>query len=271
MAEGYVGAVFDVDGVLVDSPHEVAWRESLQDLSSSSEWAEVLGHSRYRPESFTSDVYQAVMSGKPRRAGAVAVLHYFGVPDADRLADVYGERKQARLVELIDEGSFQAFPDAVRFALRLQQAGIRIAAASSSKNARRFLERISVGAVARELGIGHDQVAEDATMLSILDADVSGRDFPRGKPDPAIFLAAAQELGYRPERCFVVEDAASGIEAARAGHMGALAISRANDEEGLAAAGADLVVKSLDLVDLVALAEGRLGTVPAARARPGAS
>ena len=93
------------------------------------------------------------MSGKPRRAGAVAVLQYFGVTDADRLADVYGERKQARLVELIDEGSFHAFPDAVRFALRLKQGGIRIAAASSSKNARRFLERISVGAVAGELGL----------------------------------------------------------------------------------------------------------------------
>ncbi len=271
MAERYLGAVFDVDGVLVDSPHEVAWRESLEDLSTSPQWADVLGRSRYRPESFTSEVYQAVMSGKPRRAGAVAVLQYFGVTDADRLADIYGERKQARLVELIDEGSFHAFPDAVRFALRLKQGGIRIAAASSSKNARRFLERISVGAVAGELGLTRDQVAEDATMLSILDGDVSGRDFPRGKPDPMIFLAAAEELGYRPERGFVIEDAASGIEAARAGRMGALAISRADDEERLVAAGADPVVKSLDLVDLGVLAEGMLGTVPAERAQPGGS
>ena len=180
---GLSGAVFDVDGVLVDSPRGGLARV-VEALSTSPEWADVLGRSRYRPESFTSQVYQAVMSGKPRRAGAMAVLQYFGVTDADRLADVYGERKQARLVELIDEGSFHAFPDAVRFALCLQQDSIRIAAASSSKNARRFLERIPVGAAAVELGFGHDRLSRGRDDALDPRRRCQRADFPRGKPDP---------------------------------------------------------------------------------------
>ena len=102
-------------------------------------------------------------------------------------------------------------------------------------------------------------VAEpDLTLLDLLDADVSGRDLPRGKPDPMIFMVAAEELGATPERCFVVEDAAAGVQAAKAGRMHALGVARLGDEELLASAGADLVVRSLDEVSRPALAEGRL-------------
>jgi beta-phosphoglucomutase-like phosphatase (HAD superfamily) len=87
---------------------------------------------------------------------------------------------------------------------------------------------------------------------------VSGRDFEQGKPHPEIFLTAADELGLSPEDCFVVEDAANGVQAAKAGNMAALGLARADDEELLAAANADLVVTSLDDVSLDALAEGRL-------------
>ena len=66
---------------------------------------------------------------------------------------------------------------------------------------------------------------------------------------PEIFLIAAQELGVAPANCLVVEDAPAGIEAARAGGMMALGIARLGDEALLRAAGADLVVTSLDDVD----------------------
>jgi beta-phosphoglucomutase len=59
----------------------------------------------------------------------------------------------------------------------------------------------------------------------------------------------------------VVEDAANGIQAAKAGNMAALGIARADDEEALAEAGADLVVTSLDQVSVEALSEGRLEEV----------
>jgi hypothetical protein len=68
-----------------------------------------------------------------------------------------------------------------------------------------------------------------------------------------------QELGLGPRECFVVEDAAAGVEAAKAGKMAALGVARADDAELLGAAAADLVVTTLDEVDLDRLSEGRLG------------
>src|SRR5215207_8878305 len=257
---GFRGAIFDVDGVLVDSPHEQAWREGLHQLMEN-EWSDIQGQTSYAPEKFTPEVYQRVMSGKPRYAGAQAALEHFGVPDAERRALEYGDRKQVMIVELIEASQFHAYPDALRFVLAVKDAGLRIAAASSSKNANAFLERIRLDEFAREDGLSYDFVRPGYTLLDTLDANVSGRDFAEGKPHPEIFLTAAGELGVSPEDCFVVEDAANGVQAAKAGNMAALGLARADDEELLAAANADLVVTTLDDVSLDALAQGRLEQV----------
>jgi beta-phosphoglucomutase-like phosphatase (HAD superfamily) len=251
------GAIFDVDGVLVDSPHERAWREALRKLMEN-EWSDIRTQTSYSPEKFSPEVYQRVMSGKPRYAGAQAALEYFGVPDPEQRAREYGDRKQTMIVELIEASQFQAYPDALRFVLAVKDAGILIAAASSSKNANAFLERIRIDEFAREEGLSYDIVRPGYTLLDILDANVSGRDFKQGKPHPEIFLTAAEELEVPPEESFVVEDAANGVQAAKAGDMAALGLARADDEDLLADAGADLVVTSLDDVSLAALAEGRL-------------
>jgi beta-phosphoglucomutase len=87
---------------------------------------------------------------------------------------------------------------------------------------------------------------------------VSGRDFAHGKPHPEMFLTAAHELGAAPEDSIVIEDAPAGVQAAKAGDMAAIGIARANDAELLAAARADIVVTTLDDVDLSALANARL-------------
>jgi beta-phosphoglucomutase len=251
------GAIFDVDGVLVDSPHEQAWREGLQQLMGN-EWGDVRDQTSYAPEKFTPEVYQRVMSGKPRYAGARAVLEHFGVPEPEERAREYGDRKQVMIVELIEAGRFHAYPDALRFVLAIKDAGLRIAAASSSKNANAFLERIRLDEFAREEDLSYDFVRPGYTLLDTLDANVSGWDFEQGKPHPEIFLTAADEAGLSPEEAFVVEDAANGVQAAKAGNMAALGLARADDEELLADANADLVVTSLDDVSLDALAEGRL-------------
>jgi len=65
----FQGAIFDVDGVLVDSPHEKAWRESLRELMEG-EWSDIRDRAAWSPEAFTSQVYQVEMSGKPRLSGA---------------------------------------------------------------------------------------------------------------------------------------------------------------------------------------------------------
>jgi beta-phosphoglucomutase-like phosphatase (HAD superfamily) len=97
-----------------------------------------------------------------------------------------------------------------------------------------------------------------STLLDFFDANVNGRDFKHGKPDPEMFLTAAGELRVPPERAFVLEDAAAGVQAAKAGEMGAIGIARANDAELLGNAGADVVVITLDDIDLAELGAGRL-------------
>jgi beta-phosphoglucomutase-like phosphatase (HAD superfamily) len=254
---GFRGAIFDVDGVLVDSPHELAWREAFR-AQMEGEWSDIRDQTRWTPECFTPAVYQEVMAGKPRMEGARAAMEYFGVPDIDARIQQYADGKQKQVIELIEQGRFMAFPDALRFILAVKSAGIPVAAASSSKNAKLFLERIRLDLFAAEQRIDCDFIREGMTLAELFDADISGRDFPKGKPDPTIFLTAAKELGVDPGHCFVTEDAGSGIQAAKAAGMAGLGVSRLDDRDLLEAAGADLVVTTLDDVSRRALLEGAL-------------
>src|SRR5215218_6302088 len=251
------GAIFDVDGVLVDSPHELAWREAFRALMEG-EWRDIRDQTSYSPERFTPAVYQQVMAGMPRMAGARAAMEHFRVPDIDARVKQYAAGKQEYVVRLIEEGRFMAFPDALRFILAVKGMGIRVAAASSSKNAKLFLERIRLDTFAAEQRLDYSFIHDGMTLQQLFDADISGRDFPRGKPDPMIFLTAAAELGLSPEACFVVEDATSGVQAAKAGGMAAIGVARLGDQDLLAEANADLVVTTLDDVSLRALAAGQL-------------
>jgi beta-phosphoglucomutase-like phosphatase (HAD superfamily) len=265
-AAGFEGAIFDVDGVLVDSPHEKAWRESLRQLMES-EWSDIRDRTTWSPEAFTPRVYEEQMSGKPRLAGARAALEYFHVPDDEeehRLLQ-YAERKQEMVVQLIEAGDFTAYPDALRFIIAVKDGGLRVAAASSSKNADLFLRQIRLDTFAKEHGISSTTVRPGLTLLDYFDVDVSGRDFAHGKPDPEMFLTAAHELHVEPDHAIVMEDAAAGVQAAKAGRMGAIGIARKDDAELLAAARADIVVPTLDDVDMAALAQGRLATTDAAK------
>ena len=255
----FQGAIFDVDGVLVDSPHEKAWRESLRELMESG-WRDIRDQTTWSPDAFTPHVYQQYVSGKPRMAGARAALDYFHVPDADKRVAEYAQRKQEMVVRLIEAGDFTAYPDALRFVIAAKDAGLRIADASSSKNAGLFLRKIRLDTFAAEHGISSPTLRPGLTLLDYFDADVSGRDFAHGKPDPEIFLTAAHELGVEPRHAMVIEDASAGVQAAKAGDMAAIGIARADDTDLLAAAGADLVVTTLDDVDTTALAGGRLAT-----------
>ena len=239
----FSGAIFDVDGVLVDTPHERSWRETLQELMEGP-WSDVRDQTAWSPEAFTPQVYQRVVSGKPRMSGALAALEHFEVPDAQVRVQEYADRKQAMVVKLIEAGEFTAYPDALRFIVAVKESGVEVAAASSSKNAGLFLRQI--------------RLRPGQTLVDFFDADVSGRDFAQGKPHPEMFVTAARELGHPPHECFVIEDAVSGVQAAKAGGMSALGLARADDYDLLAAAHPDLVVTTLDWVDLEALREGRL-------------
>ena len=224
------GAIFDVDGILLASPHERAWREALSGFAE--------------PGRFTTAMYQANVAGKPRIDGARAALKALGVPDAERKAVFYAERKQARLEEFIRAGEVTVFPDALRFVHALTVLGWPMAVASSSKNANEMLRQIPLDS--------------GQSLFDVFSANICGRDLKEGKPNPEIFLLAASELRIAPEHCFVVEDAPAGIAAARAGGMTALGVARLDDAVELRAAGANLVVTMLDEIAMDRLVEGHL-------------
>lgn len=254
---GFRAAIFDVDGVLVDSPHEAAWRNAFQELMEGA-WADIRDQTSWTPDAFTSKVYQEVLSGKPRMAGAMGALEYFGVPDPQTRVAAYADRKQEMVVELIEAGRFSAYPDALRFVIAVKDVGMAIAAASSSKNAGLFLRQIRLDTFAEQEGLSPDWMTAGLTLLDAFDVDISGREFKQGKPHPEIFLTAASELDVAPGDAFVVEDAESGIQAAKAGAFCALGVARHDDEALLAGADADIVVNSLDDIALEGLAESRL-------------
>ncbi len=83
-------------------------------------------------------------------------------------------------------------------------------------------------------------------------AVVAMEDTRRGKPDPEVFLLGAKALGVRPERCIVLEDAPVGVQAAKSAGMRAIGVTFVahHPAEKLRAAGADLVVTSLDQVNV---------------------
>jgi beta-phosphoglucomutase-like phosphatase (HAD superfamily) len=115
--------------------------------------------------------------------------------------------------------------------------------------------------MAEEYDMSYAFITAGQTLLDLVDVDISGRTFNQGKPHPEIFLTACRELGVTPETCFVVEDAVSGVTAAKAGGMAALAIARTGEADRLHDAGADLVLTTLDEVDRKSLRDGRLERV----------
>ncbi|MBQ9031548.1 MAG: beta-phosphoglucomutase [Parasporobacterium sp.] len=91
----------------------------------------------------------------------------------------------------------------------LRAKGLKLAIGSSSKNAKFILERIG--------------------LIDFFDAISDGTNIQRSKPDPQVFLMAAQMLQLNPEECLVVEDAEAGIDAAEAGHFHRAGIGSARD------------------------------------------
>lgn len=227
--------IFDVDGVILKSPHEQAWRDALDGYAD--------------PARFTTAMYQEEVAGKPRLDGARAALKALGVADVDQKAETYAEHKQARLEALIKAGAVKAFPDALRFIEAIGALGWPMAVASASKNANEMMRPLKLPA--------------GRPLLEAFAANVCGLEVKHGKPDPELFLAAANALRQAPSVCLVIEDAPAGIEAALAGGMAGLGVARLGDADLLHRAHADLVVTDLDAVDVKALQAGTLAGMAA--------
>ena len=228
-----LAVIFDVDGVLVASPHERAWREALAGFADPAVHHQILSDPRGRPP----------RDGRGTgRAGAGSAWRTPQARASIRCEKAGADRSAHR------RGQLRGLPG--RRALRCRPARGRAAARACLLLEERRRHAAPIAAARR---------ADAAVSLPRRPQRPRS---PRGKPDPAIFLSAADALGVPPAQCVVVEDAPAGVRAARAGGMTAIGIARLGDEALLRAAGADLVVTSLDQVDIAALAGGDL------RARP---
>lgn len=118
------------------------------------------------------------------------------------------ERKNSYYREYIKELKPSDVPDAVRNLMNiLKEEGIKLALGSSSKNCRTILGYIGLG--------------------NFFDVVVDGNDISKSKPDPEVFVKAAQQLGVTVEKTLVVEDADAGVEAGKAGRMKVLGVGPA--------------------------------------------
>jgi beta-phosphoglucomutase family hydrolase len=236
----YDAVLLDLDGVLTDTAriHASCWKQAFDDLLRRR--AEAAGEP-FRPFDIATD-YRLYVDGKPRLDGVRDFLRSRAIelpeggPDDPRDADTVhgiGNRKNALVAEFIAPDTIDVYASSVELVKQLRAAGTKTAVVSSSANTE---------AVVAAAGIGH-----------LFDARVDGvtarRDNLPGKPAPDTFLAAAGALGVDPERCVVVEDALSGVQAGRAGGFGlVIGIARHDEPEALRANGADIVVS--DLADL---------------------
>ena len=139
-----------------------------------------------------ADNFMATVSGTNGARMLRIVERFYGVPDATEIVRDVKARVFARLTETVP-----VKPGAREIVQYLREKGLRIAVASSSTRA---------------------QIESNLTltgMLPYFDAVVSGEEVSKGKPDPEIFLRAAEAIHCDPESCFVFEDSLSGV---RAGH-----------------------------------------------------
>lgn len=197
--------IFDLDGVLVttDSFHYRAWKELADELRLAFD-----EHVNHQLRGISrEDSLRAIYRNNPG---------VFLPPDKELHAQCTS--KNTRYVELLQQMTADdILPGARELLEALRNAGIKTGLASASKNAPLVLERT-----------GLDR---------LIDATADGNSVKRGKPDPEVFLVAAQRLGVAPENCIGVEDAATGIESIHRAGMPAVAI-------GAQAVGGDLTVNS---------------------------
>jgi HAD superfamily hydrolase (TIGR01509 family) len=202
--------VFDMDGVLVDSGrhHRAAWRAMLRDIGA--------------PEA-APDFWRLTI-GRPANE-AMPLLLGRAVPRAEAMH--LARLKQEHYRRLAGEGAV-AVPGAVEFVERLVARGIprAVSTSASRADARRIL---------RELGLARH-----------FDVVVTADDVWRGKPDPEVYLTAADAIRIAPARCVVFEDALVGIEAARTAGMRVIGVSTAHTDAELTQAGAERVIASFE-------------------------
>ena len=179
------GCIFDLDGVIVDTAkyHYLAWKRLAAELGF-----------------FFSEKDNERLKGVSRIASLEILLQVGGLSLTKDKKLFLAERKNNWYVEYITAiNENEILPGAKKFIESAREAGLKVALGSASKNARTILTGLK--------------------LTGYFDSIIDGNKVSKAKPDPEVFLMAAQELGLSPENCVVFEDASAGIEAAKRAGM----------------------------------------------------
>ena len=196
--------LWDMDGTLLDSAeyHWLAWRDTLV-----GERFELAHHQFVATFGQRNDTILRDWLGADLPLGEIARI---------------GDAKEARYRALVRAGGITLLPGVERWLTRLHADGWRQAVATAAP-------RANADAIVAALGI-----------TAYFDAISSAEDVQRGKPDPQVFLVAAERVGVPPARCIVVEDAPAGLLGGQRGGMRTIGVRSSHAELQ-----ADIVVDTL--------------------------
>ena len=189
----YQGIIFDLDGVIcfTDEYHYQAWKRLAEELGVAFDRKK---NNRLR--------------GVSRMASLDIVLEDYPEPLAEAEKLALAEQKNETYKSLLAAMTPDDLPEDVRTTLlALRAQGLKLAIGSSSKNTPFILQQLGLG--------------------GFFDAVSDGNNITNSKPDPEVFLKAAQMLDLEPKNCLVVEDAVAGAEAAHRGGMDAACVGDA--------------------------------------------
>ncbi len=233
--------IFDMDGVVSDTAgvHERCWKMVFD---AYLRHRSVLTGQRL--SLFKDEDYVRYVDGKPRYDGVASFLASRHIalergtpsdaPGEDSICAL-GNLKDRQFERALAADGVSLFDPTIDFVRVLRSHGIRTALISSSRHARVILEA--------------------ARITNLFDAIVDGIDAETlqlpGKPDPAIFVAAAQRLSADPARAAVVEDALAGVEAGhRGGFASVIGIGIGSHAHELLTHGASIVVTDLSELEV---------------------
>ncbi len=189
--------IFDLDGVIcfTDKYHYIAWKKLADELSI-----------------YFDETINNRLRGVSRMASLDIILEKAEREYTEAEKEKLAEKKNSTYVELLKEMSEKDLSDEVRSTLEeLRKRGYKLAIGSSSKNTKMILNQIG--------------------LKDFFDAISDGTNITKSKPDPEVFLKAAEFLGEKPENCLVVEDAKAGIDAATAGKFKSAGLGEAAEHE----------------------------------------
>ena len=186
--------IFDLDGVLVftDRFHYQAWKKMADRIGVY----------------FDEQINNRLRGVSRAESLEIILERWEGAPLSKEEKEALMEEKNNTYRELLKTMTPADVADDVRQTLdQLKKRGHRLAIGSSSKNTKFILQQVA--------------------LTDVFDAISDGTNISRSKPDPEVFIKAAQFLGEEPDNCIVVEDAFAGIDAAKAAGMTGVGIGDA--------------------------------------------